>query len=150
MMSLPSSVLFCCNHNSVRSPMAEGLMKIHIGNKIYVQSAGVASDREIDGFSISVCNEVGVQLIQHKARSFVEMEELGEDLNGYDLIIALSPVAEKIARETTMNNAVDVEFWDIADPTALGETRDEKLNAYRNVRDELITRIKTRFPLQAD
>ncbi len=74
MMSLPSSVLFCCNHNSVRSPMAEGLMKIHIGNKIYVQSAGVASDREIDGFSISVCNEVGVHLIQHKARSFVEME----------------------------------------------------------------------------
>ena len=79
-----------------------------------------------------------------------DLEELGEDLNGYDLIIALSPVAEKIARETTMNNAVDVEFWDIADPTALGETRDEKLNAYRNVRDELIVRIKTRFPLQAD
>ena len=66
-MSLPSSVLFCCNHNSVRSPMAEGLMKLHVGNKIYVQSAGVASDREIDGFSISVCDEVGVQLIQHKA-----------------------------------------------------------------------------------
>ena len=147
-MTLPSSVLFCCNHNSVRSPMAEGLMKIHVGYKIYVQSAGVASDREIDGFSIAVCDEVGVQLIQHKARSFKEMEELGEDLNGYDLIVALSPMAEKIAIETTMNNAVDVEFWEISDPSGIGETRDEKLNAYRNIRNELITRIKNRFPLE--
>ena len=128
--------------------MAEGLMKIHVGNKIYVQSAGVASDREIDGFSIAVCDEVGVQLIQHKARSFKEMEELGEDLNGYDLIVALSPMAEKIALETTMNNAVDVEFWEISDPSEIGETRDEKLNAYRNIRNELITRIKNRFPLE--
>ena len=109
-MTLPSSVLFCCNHNSVRSPMAEGLMKIHVGNKIYVQSAGVASDREIDGFSIAVCDEVGVQLIQHKARSFKEMEELGEDLNGYDLIVALSPMEENIALENKMNNADDIEF----------------------------------------
>ena len=128
--------------------MAEGLMKIHVGNKIYVQSAGVASDREIDGFSIAVCDEVGVQLIQHKARSFKEMEELGEDLNGYDLIVALSPMAEKIAIETTMNNAVDVEFWEISDQSGIGETRDEKLNAYRNIRNELITRIKNRFPLE--
>ena len=148
-MSLPSSVLFCCNHNSVRSPMAEGLMKLHVGNKIYVQSAGVASDREIDGFSISVCDEVGVQLIQHKARSFKEMEEIGEDLDGYDLIIALSPIAKRIALETTMNNAVDVEFWEIGDPTAEGETREEKLSAYRSIRDELNERIKSRFPLNS-
>jgi len=57
-------------------------------------------------------------------------------------------MAEKIAIETTMNNAVDVEFWEIIDPSGIGETRDEKLNAYRNIRNELITRIKNRFPLE--
>ena len=68
--------------------MAEGLLKKHIGNRVYVQSAGVASDRDIDGFSISVCNELGVELTKHTVRSFQELEEWGEDLEGYDLIIA--------------------------------------------------------------
>jgi protein-tyrosine-phosphatase len=125
--------------------MAEGLLKQYIGNRVYVQSAGVASDRDIDGFSISVSGELGVELTRHKVRSFQELEEWGEDLDGYDLIIALSPTAEKVAREETAGAAVDVEFWDVADPTATGETRDDKLNAYRAVRDDILARIKDRF-----
>ena len=127
--------------------MAEGLLKQHIGNRIYVQSAGVASDRDVDGFSIAVCGEVGVELMKHTVRSFQDLEEWGEDLDGYDLIIALSPTAEAVAREQTKDAAVDVEFWDIADPTATGETRDEKLNAYRGIRDDITARIQARFPI---
>jgi arsenate reductase len=67
---LPSSVLFCCDHNAVRSPMAEGMMKQMYGQEIYVQSAGVKSDLEIDGFAIAVCQEIGVELSRHRVRSF--------------------------------------------------------------------------------
>jgi arsenate reductase len=127
--------------------MAEGLMKKHIGNRIYVQSAGVASDKDIDGFSIAVCEEVGVELNLHQVRSFEELEEWGEDLESYDLIIALSPMSKKVATDNTANAAVNVEFWDIADPTATGETREQKLDAYRAIRDDIMTRIKERFPV---
>ena len=70
MGTLPSSVLFCCDHNAVRSPMAEGIMKKFYGQKVYVQSAGVKNDMEIDGFSIAVCQEMGVELARHRSRSF--------------------------------------------------------------------------------
>lgn len=147
-MNLPSSVLFCCDHNSVRSPMAEGLMKAHVGSRVYVQSAGVSSDREIDGFSIAVCAEVGVELTKHKVRSFEELRDWGEVLDSYDLIISLSPTANKVAKEHTVDAAVDVESWLEADPTAIGETREEKLVAYRATRDSIMARIKERFPLE--
>lgn len=127
--------------------MAEGLMKMHVGNRIYVQSAGVASDRDIDGFSITVSAELGIELTRHQVRSFQELEEWGEDLDGYDLIVALSPTAASVAREHTADAAVDVEFWDIADPTAVGETRAAKMDAYRGVRDDILARIKARFVL---
>ncbi|MEJ2020002.1 MAG: low molecular weight phosphatase family protein, partial [Maritimibacter sp.] len=89
--SLPQSVLFCCDHNAVRSPMAEGMMKKFYGERTYVQSAGVKSEMEVDGFSVSVCEEIGVPLHMHKVRSFDEMREWGDEISSYDLIVALSP-----------------------------------------------------------
>ncbi len=62
MRDFPTSVLFCCDHNAVRSPMAEGLMKQIYGQRAYVQSAGVRNDMEIDGFSVAVCKEMGIEL----------------------------------------------------------------------------------------
>lgn len=58
----PSSVLFCCDHNATRSPMAEGLMKKYYGHRAYVQSAGVHHELEIDGFAVSVSAEIDVAL----------------------------------------------------------------------------------------
>ena len=81
---LPGSVLFCCDHNAVRSPMAEGLMKKFYGHRAYVQSAGVKGDLEIDGFSIAVCAELGVELSRHRSRSFDEMQEWGDDLAAFE------------------------------------------------------------------
>ena len=77
----PQSVLFCCDHNAVRSPMAEGLMKQMYGQRAYVQSAGVRNDMEIDGFSVAVCKELGIELSRHRSRSFDEMQEWGDDLS---------------------------------------------------------------------
>ncbi|GFE65532.1 hypothetical protein KIN_26060 [Litoreibacter roseus] len=120
-------------------------MKKYYGTDIYVQSAGVRNDMEIDGFSIAVCDEIGVELSRHRTRSFEEMQEWGDDLSGFDLVIALSPASQRMALELTRFYHLDVEYWPILDPTGLGEGREEKLNSYRQARDQIRTRIKERF-----
>ncbi|GAB4554635.1 MAG: low molecular weight phosphatase family protein [Ruegeria sp.] len=145
MKPLPHSVLFCCDHNAVRSPMAEGIMKKFYGTGTYVQSAGVHNDLEIDGFSIAVCQEIDVELSRHRSRSFDEMQEWGDDLSSFDLIVALSPASQRKALELTRFFHLDVEYWPIMDPTGLGETREEKLNHYRQTRDQIIKHLKDRW-----
>lgn len=149
--TFPHSVLFCCDHNAVRSPMAEGLMKKFYGQRAYVQSAGVKNDMEVDGFSIAVCQELGIELSRHRARSFEEMQEWGDDLSGFDLIIALSPASQRMALELTRYFHIDVEYWPILDPTGLGEGREAKLSAYRQSLNQIRDRMLTRFgPPTAD
>ncbi|MDA7963162.1 low molecular weight phosphatase family protein [Ruegeria sp.] len=145
MKPLPQSVLFCCDHNAVRSPMAEGLMKKFYGTGTYVQSAGVHNDLEIDGFSIAACQEVGVELSRHRSRSFDEMEQWGDDLSSFDLIVALSPASQRKALELTRIFHLDVDYWPIMDPTGMGETRDQKLHHYRQSRDQIIQHLIDRW-----
>lgn len=141
----PQSVLFCCDYNAVRSPMAEGIMKKYYGTRIFVQSAGVKNELEIDGFSVAVCAEMDVHLERHRVRTFYQMEEWGDRIEAYDLIVALSPAAQRLALEYTRFHAIDVEYWPIFDPTGLGETRETKLRAYRQTRDQIDSRIRERF-----
>jgi len=144
---LPGSVLFCCDYNAVRSPMAEGLLKKLVGHSVYVQSAGVKNDLEIDGFAVTVCREVGVELEKHRVRTMDQMLEWGDDLESYDLIVALSPASQRRALDFTRFAALEVEYWPIIDPTGLGESRDDKLAAYRQARDQIQARIDARFPI---
>ena len=145
LVDLPQSVLFCCDHNAVRSPMAEGMMKKFYGQTTYVQSAGVFNDMEIDGFSIAVCQELGIELARHRSRSFDEMQEWGDDLSGFDLVVALSPASQRRALDLTRYFHLDVEYWPILDPTGLGDTREQKLASYRQARDQIQERILKRF-----
>ncbi len=145
MEKLPHSVLFCCDHNAVRSPMAEGIMKKFYGAGTYVQSVGVKNDMEIDGFSISVCQEINVELGRHRSRSFDEMEQWGDDLSSFDLVVALSPASQRRALDLTRFFHLDVEYWPIMDPTGLGETRDAKLEMYRQTRDQIIQCLTKRW-----
>ncbi len=145
MGALPQSVLFCCDHNAVRSPMAEGMMKAFYGQEAYVQSAGVRGTMEVDGFSVAVCEELGVELSRHRTRSFEEMQQWGDDLTGFDLIVALSPASLRMAQELTRHAAVEIEYWPVLDPTGLGERREEKLAAYRQARDQIRARMVERF-----
>ena len=142
---LPQSVLFCCDHNAVRSPMAEGIMKKLYGTDTYVQSAGVKGDMDIDGFSIAVCKELDVELSRHRSRSFDEMEDWGDDLSSFDLVIALSPASQRRALELTRFFHLDVEYWPILDPTGLGEGREAKLESYRQARDQIIGRLQAKW-----
>ena len=142
---LPQSILFCCDHNAVRSPMAEGLMKKFYGSETYVRSAGVLGDMDVDGFAIAVCAEMGIELARHKSRSFDQMQRLGDELSSFDLIVALSPVSQVKAAEITRFYSLQVEYWPIMDPTGIGEGRDHKLTAYRKARDQIVENLTEKF-----
>jgi protein-tyrosine-phosphatase len=138
----PHAVLFLCGHNSIRSPMAAAITKHYFGKSIYVTSAGVRKG-EIDPFATAVMNEIGIDLSKHKPTTVEEREE-DEGLS-FDLAVSLSPQAHHRALELTRKLPLDVEYWPTADPTVAEGSRDQKLDAYRAVRDDLVRKIKQRF-----
>ena len=109
-------------------------MKRLYGTSCYIQSVGVKTDLEIDGFAIAVCHEIGVELDRHRSRSFDEMEQWGDDLSSFDLVLALSPASQRRALDLTRFYHLDVEYWPILDPTGLGESREARLASYRQAR----------------
>ena len=141
----PQSVLFACGFNSVRSPMAAGLFKQLIGPSTYVASAGVRK-RDLDPFAVAVLEEIGVDIGRHRPMTFEELEDW-EGLN-FDLIVTLAPEAHHKALELTRTIAAEVEYWPTPDPTAIEGTREQRLAAYRDVREQLAEHIKTRFGWQ--
>jgi len=124
--------------------MGAGILRHLAGQRLYVESAGVRRG-EMDPFVVSVMDEIGIDVSQHKPQTL-------EDLNdtSFDLIVSLSPEAHHQALELTRTMAVEVEYWATFDATIMiGQgSRGQVLDAYRAVRDELFTRIKTRFDLQ--
>jgi protein-tyrosine-phosphatase len=135
----PSSVLFACSQNSVRSPMAEALAKRLYGQASYIDSVGVRAD-EIDAFAAAVLDELGIDLHRHHAKTFDDV-----DPRSFDLIVTLSPEAHHRALEFTRGTATEVEYWPIPDATAVEGSREARLAAYRQVRDLILARLKTRF-----
>lgn len=125
--------------------MAEGIMKKLYGKQCYVQSVGVKNDLEIDGFAVTVCAELGVELSRHRSRSFDEMEDWGDDLSSFDLVLALSPASQRRALDLTQFYHLDVEYWPILDPTGLGESREARLDSYRKTRDQIMSKLLSRF-----
>jgi protein-tyrosine-phosphatase len=125
--------------------MAEGIMKKLYGTLAYIQSVGVNNDMEIDGFAVSVCAEIGVALERHRSRSFDEMEQWGDDLSSFDLVLALSPASQRRALDLTQFYHLDVEYWPILDPTGMVDQREERLALYRQTRDQIIARLTDRF-----
>ncbi len=138
----PLAVLFACGLNSVRSPIAASLLSQMFGQSIYVGSAGVRKG-ESDPFAIAVMAEIGIDISRHKPVTFEELDEW-EGLN-FDLIITLAPEAHHRALELTRTSGVEVEYWPTADATAVDGNREQRLDAYRQVRDHLMARIRQRF-----
>ena len=140
--SRPQAVLFACGMNAVRSPMAAGLLQQLFGKSIYVGSAGVQKG-ELDPFAVAAMEEIGIDISRHKPVTFEDVEDL-EGLN-FDLIVTLSPPAHHRALELTRTHAAEVEYWPTIDPTGVEGSREQRLDAYRSVRDELMARIRERF-----
>jgi protein-tyrosine-phosphatase len=139
MSEAPSAVLFSCTWNAIRSPMAEGLLKKISGHRVYVDSVG-AKKMDVDGFAISVMDEIGIDISNHQPKTFEDLHD-----TSYDLIITLSPEAQHKAMELTRTMHCDVEFWNTFDPSYVEGSREERLAAYRKIRNELMQRITDRF-----
>lgn len=137
----PGSVLFCCTQNAIRSPMAEGILKSLHGQRIYVDSAGVRQGT-VDGFAVAAMEEIGIDISRHRSKSFDQLED-----GSFDLIISLSPEAQHKAVEMTRTMACEVEFWHTFDPSVVEGSREQRLEAYRQVRDRLFQKIRERFPM---
>jgi len=141
--TMPASVLFVCNLNAIRSPIAEALLKKSHGASIFIDSAGVSPAEEGDPFAAEVLREAGVDLSLRAPKSIGEID----DVTSFDLIVALTPEAKEKAEALTRSSATDVEYWEIADPLAspTGGNRERRLAAYRELRDAIARRIESRF-----
>jgi protein-tyrosine-phosphatase len=132
-------VLYACTQNSVRSPMAEALTRFLFGKSMEVASVGLSAG-EPDGFAMAVMLEAGLDLLPHVPRNFEDLDNFD-----FDLIVALSPEAHRRALDFFRDRKIPVEYWPTPDATDLDGARDQKLDAYRGVRDGLLQRIKLRF-----
>ncbi len=146
LIARPQAVLFACGRNIVRSPIAAALFRHLFGRTTYVASAGARAG-EPDSFAIAVMDEIGLDIAKHRPMTFEELEDW-EGLN-FDLIITLSPEAHHRALELTRTLATEVESWPTSDPSAVEGSREQRLDAYRTTRDQLMARIKERFALQS-
>ncbi|EFO28856.1 protein tyrosine phosphatase [Roseibium sp. TrichSKD4] len=139
----PSAVLFACGMNSVRSPMASAITRTLFPRQIYVRSAG-ARQGELDPFVDAVMAEIGVDMASHRPKTFEQLDE-----SGFDLIITLAPEAHHKALDMTRVDSVDVEYWPTMDPTLATGSREQIMDSYRSVRDQLMMRIKKRLDWSA-
>lgn len=150
---LLGAVLFACNLNQVRSPMAEGLLKRLVGNRIYVDSCGLRRpamvhddirdedvEAGVDPFAQAVMAELGCDLARHRPKTFVDLED-----SSFDLVVSLTPEAQHRAVELARGRAADIEYWPTHDPTLTDGSRETRMSAYREVRDGLARRIVERF-----
>ena len=139
MVEPPTSVLFACTWNAVRSPMAEGMLKRMLGDRVFIDSVGVRK-APLDPFVVAILDEIGVDISAHRAKTFEELQD-----SSFDLIISLSPEAQHKAVEMTRTMACEVEFWHTLDPSIIEGSREIRLAAYRDVRDGLMARLRKRF-----
>jgi protein-tyrosine-phosphatase len=137
------AVLIACTMNAVRSPMAAAMLRHLTGQKLYVESAGVRAG-ELDPLAVAAMEEIGLEIGKHRPRCFEDLED-----SNFDLVITLSPEAQHKAMELTRTAATRVEYWPTQDPTAVDGSREQRLLAYRAVRDQLMERLKQRFLARA-
>lgn len=128
-------VLFVCDHNAIRSPMAAALLEALGG---VAESGGIAPG-DPDILSQAVMEEVGLTL-PHAPRPVA-----AAGLDRFERVIALSPEGRDRMLEMTRGTALAVEYWQLADPSLVDGSREMRLAAYRAARDELLKKLKERF-----
>ena len=138
----PGAVLFACNMNAVRSPMAASILHYLGANTIYVESAGVHQGEQ-SPFAVAIMEEIGIDLSQHQPKQFSDLFD-----TSFDLIISLTPEAHHRAMEMTRTMALETEYWPTHDPTIVTGNREQVLSAFRDLRNSLYQKIKERFDFQ--
>lgn len=140
-LEIPHSVLFICNFNAVRSPMAEALTKFYCGHQIFTDSVGIRAEEDAaNPFAIAVMEEIGLDISAHTPKRFEDLMD-----SSFDLVITLSPEAQHKAIDLTRTLDCQVEYWPTLDPTAVGGNRENIIAAFRQTRDMITNKIKDRF-----
>lgn len=135
----PQAVLFACTMNAIRSPMAEALFKLRFDKLAYVTSCGLRKG-DLDPLAVFAMDDLGVDISKHKPKTFDELED-----DNFDLIVTLSPEAHHRALEYTRHLALEVEYWPTFDPSMVDGSRDQRLDAFVQTRNELDKKIRERF-----
>lgn len=138
-MRPPATILFACTHNMIRSPMAEALMKARFPKTVFIDSCGI-TEGSLDGFVVTVMDEIGIDLMAHQPKRFVDLED-----EYFDLIICFSKESYDQAVEFAQGKSTEVEHWPVFDAALASENREERLKAYRAVRDDIASRLDNRF-----
>ncbi len=136
----PRAVLFACNLNRVRSVMAAALLDRAHGRRMVVDSCGLLPGEGIDPFAWAVMAEMGIDLTDHAPKTFKDL-----DARKFDLVIALTSETERYGQDHLGGVAQD--YWPIPDPTVFEGAREQRLDAYRTVRDDIAQRLAERFPV---
>jgi len=143
MARLPSSVLFACTANTVRSPLAVALFRSIFGNRAYADSAGVRAEGN-DPLTLTVLCERGITCVDtHKPKTF---DDLMDD--SFEVVVALSPEARDRAREMVKSRMLSCEviYWPVENPERIEGNREMRLAAYRRIAADLESRIRTLWP----
>lgn len=134
-----ASVLFVCTSNVIRSRLAEELARWRTRGKVYIDSCGV-SPGEPDGFVMEVLDEIGLDLSEDPPKAIRDLED-----GNFDLIVTLSPEAHQAALKFAEHLAAEVEYWPTVDPSLVEGSREQRLEAYRRTRDEILQQISQRL-----
>ena len=134
-----NSVLFVCNINSIRSPMAEAILKVWFDKKILVDSCGIREGR-LDYMTVEVMAEDDYDLSNHNSKLFSSLQD-----TSFDLIIAFTKEAFDQVKSLTKTKDCKIEYLEIFDASQTTGNRQQRLESYRQVRELLKEKLKKRF-----
>ena len=128
-------MLFVCVHNSARSQMAEGLLRAWAGDRFEVHSGGTEASR-VRPEAIAVMQELGIDISGHASKTIERY--MGQP---WDWLI---PVCEEACEACPyVPGAKAVLRWSFDDPSAATGSQEERLAAFRRVRDELAAQVRS-------
>jgi thioredoxin type arsenate reductase len=130
-------ILFLCVGNSARSQMAEGLAKAHFGQKALIQSAG-SKPSKVNPFAIKALAELGIDISNQRSKSVEEI-----DPSSVNTVITLCAEEEC----PVFLGKAERLHWGLPDPGVGKYTDGEKLQSFREIRDEIRRRIQERYPI---
>ena len=130
-------VLFLCTGNSARSQMAEAFLRKYAGDRFEAHSAGL-EPKGINPLTIQVMEEAGIDMSGHSSKGFETY--LGKLLFQY--LITLCDDAEKNC-PTTWPGVSSRLHWAFEDPAASQGTDEEKLEKFRQVRNQIEQKIRS-------
>ena len=139
MAGLPGSVLFACAHNSVRSAMAEAMMKARFPGAVFADSCGIHPG-SMDSFTVKAMAEVGIDISSHEPKTFDDVKD-----GSFDLVVCFSEDSHALAKEFVRGRSMELEYWPIYDATLTSENQQLRLDAYRMVRDAISGKLDERF-----